>query len=131
MALALALFFAIARNEDIRKDYQSALANSGAAVSTQGCNRDFRTIQKIRAILVRGENVITSQYETHQINQVRYQLGLKFYQEQLKTIDLPDCRHLKITASPNAKIVIPDPLYPGSAYENKALPGEKFQPLTP
>lgn len=123
LALAGATTVAVARGEDARHQ----IAQSGTAATTIGCNRDFRSNQRLRSILVRGYGNVQRQYESGVFSKEERDAGRMFYIEQIKTIELPDCRDLKVVAS--GEVSIPTPLYPGSEFENKARPGEKFQPL--
>lgn len=123
LALTSALFVALARGEDARHQ----IARSGTAATTIGCNRDFRTNQGLRAILVRGSGSLKRQYEAGILDAQDYRIGKAYYIEQINTIVLPDCRDLKIVQS--GRVRIPIALYPGSPYEDRARPGENFQPL--
>lgn len=126
LALSAALFFAVYRGEDARHDFQTASIQSGTAVATVGCNRDFRTNQRLRSILERGSASADRQLENGDLTQKNYDDLKAIYEQQIKVIPLPDCRNLKISADPNRALIIPTPLFEGSKWENKPLPGERF-----
>lgn len=126
VGLSLALFFAVYRGEDARHDFERASVKSGTAVATVGCNRDFRTNQRLRLILERGSASADRQLATGDLSPEKHRELKLIYSAQLEALPLPDCRKIKIAASPDLALEIPIQLYPGSEWQNKGLPGEKF-----
>lgn len=96
---------------------RATLVHSSRVVVIDGCNRDFRTIERLRALLVRAELAVNQQRKEGIISQRRYETALKFYDEEIRLLRLPDCRRAQnvITADPFRDVPKPPfPLYPGS-----------------
>lgn len=90
-----------------------AIVDSGRAVSVAGCNRDFKTISKLRGILIRGQEFQRAAFERGDISIEVYERGTAYYQQQLGTLPVPDCRKAAkvLTSDPNAPIRVPEPLH--------------------
>lgn len=94
---------------------RQAIVDSGRAVSVDGCNRDFNTITKLRGILITSKDFAKSAYKEGSISRDRYSRSIKFYDDQLAELRLPDCRKAKtvVNQDPKTPVRIPVPRYPG------------------
>lgn len=122
IAVAFALGANIAIDRERAGDARAALVNSGRIVSVDGCNRDFRLYQKVRAVFLRSLDAITQQRNSGLITQAQYLRAKNFYETELSNFALPDCRITEnlLTADPaKADQPTPQPLYHGSPAENE------------
>lgn len=141
--IALAFFFGLMRLEHLNSSLGKStkgfktltqqvvtqIADSGTSISILGCNRDFRTNQTLRGILERQRSNATRQYNEGLLGADQYKNLREIYKQNIKQIKFPDCR-LKIIVSPTTPIKIGIPLYKGSYYEFRPLPGEIAIPTT-
>ena len=104
----------------ISKGARSAVVNSGYAVAIDGCNRDFRSTETLRLLLKSSRALTLQAAKSGNISRDRINESLRFYDSQLEALKLPDCRKSDdvITDDPQASIMIPEPLYPGSPGAN-------------
>src|ERR1044072_4383921 len=65
------------------QDGRQALVDSSRIVVIEGCNRDFRTIQKLRGVFNRAEESIKVQHRAGLITDDQYKRGIDFYEQQL------------------------------------------------
>jgi hypothetical protein len=96
---------------------RQVLVDSSRVVVIDGCNRDFRTIEKLRAVFQRSIIALGEQLKAGDITQERYDNAIKFYNGELRLLKLPDCRRARniITDNPFRDVPPPPvPLYPGS-----------------
>jgi hypothetical protein len=93
---------------------RTAIVQSGRAISVDGCNRDFRTIGKVRDVFMRSALFLRAQYDRGDITLAAYERGVAYYSQQLATFPLPDCRAALtiVTDDPNATVRVPVPLHP-------------------
>lgn len=89
-----------------RDKQQTALVDSGRAVSVDGCNRDFRSRDDLRGILIRLR-AATTLNKTQTPDQKA--AALSFYDKTLAQQTYPNCGAARniITSDPNAPIVVP------------------------
>lgn len=92
-----------------------AIVKSGRAVAVAGCNRDYRTIRKVRLVFIASKAETLNARLRGDINQRQFRRSERFYNAQLRSFPLPDCREARtiITDDPNHTTHIPTPLYPG------------------
>lgn len=95
-------------------DARDAIVTSGQAVSVSGCNRDFKSTQVLRGLITSAQVVQKSERDKGHLSQEQYEVGKKFYDDQLVRITLPDCLLAQnvVTSDPNATIRVPTPLRP-------------------
>lgn len=93
---------------------RTQIVNSGRAVSVDGCNRDFGTIGGLRSILISSRDFQDSALKRGDISRTQHDRALEFYEHNLRSIPLPDCRKAEeiLTDDPNARVTIPVPLHP-------------------
>lgn len=108
---------ALTARDAVQKSSQQANANlekSGSAVAVDGCNRDFTTIQQLRAVLIAGRATARANFAEGSVGPVQHQRAEDFYRKQLSELKLPDCRRAAdvITANNTEDLKVPDPLYP-------------------
>ena len=110
--LALAVGGAFKANADSSDDSREAIVTSGRVVAVDGCNRDFKSIGKLRLLLFNARDTSRSSPDLSPRQKAESE---KFYAEQLASIKLPDCREAEavLTSDPNKPLEIPEPLYPG------------------
>ena len=109
-------------------DGRQALVNSARVVVIDGCNRDFRNTERLRALLIRAETAIEEQYRSDFISKRRYDEAIKFYEAEIKRLKLPNCKTARNVITDDPFTPVPDPplpLYPGSplATEEPKRPG--------
>lgn len=103
------------RDRETGQAVVKTIVRSGNIVAVEGCNRDYRTTKKVRAILQAAQQGITRNYKNGLMTKAQFEQALDFYTKQLATLPLPDCRGAtKILNSdpdkPQKHII---PLYPG------------------
>lgn len=115
LILALGLGIGTSANNHTNAASRVQIVKSGQAVAVSGCNRDFRFASGLRGVLYASRDFQAGALKRGDISRDRYKLAVRFYKTQLQALPLPDCRVAKeiLTDDPNAKIVVPQPLYPG------------------
>jgi hypothetical protein len=90
-------------------DSRVAIVASGRAVAVDGCNRDFRSTDKFRGLLVRLK-VATEVSKTS--TPAQKAAGLKFYDTTIADQKYPNCAAARsiITDDPKKPVVVPTPL---------------------
>ena len=113
LLLGLALTVTVMQNYD--KDSRKAIVDSGRAVSVAGCNRDFESISRDRTLLARGRANLAKQHDHGEITDAAFARGDKFYEDELRNYQLPDCREALnlLTDNPDEPIYVPEPRYQG------------------
>lgn len=93
---------------------REAVVTSARVVSVDGCNRDFTTITRVRAVLVNAKKFQVAALKRGDISLERYADAIAYYDEQLSGLPLPDCRNAVnvITDDPTKQTQVPDPRYP-------------------
>jgi hypothetical protein len=103
---------------------RETIVRSGRAISVDGCNRDFRSTLKLRAVFIAAKQQTKAQHDQGAISDARYARTVKFYNDQLKEIVLPDCRKARevVSQDPNRVVNIPRPLHPGGPQDTETNP---------
>jgi hypothetical protein len=93
---------------------RNAIVESGKVVSVDGCNRDYETITALRAILTAANDDRRRAYRLGRLTPEEYADAKVYFDRQLKTLVLPDCRIAErvLTANPDAPRELPSPKYP-------------------
>lgn len=104
-------FYAAGNDSEAQRDQ---IVLSGSAIAVDGCNRDFKTIQGLRSILIASRDFQAAALKRGDITQAQYDVALEFYGRNLRAIPLPDCRVAGkiLTSDPDAKVRVPQPSYP-------------------
>lgn len=87
---------------------------TGNAVALAGCNRDFRTITALRAVLTNAAAFQRAALRRGDITQEQFDRTVIYYRVQLKKLNLPDCRIAAhtVTDNPQRRVTLQKPLYP-------------------
>lgn len=96
------------------RESRQALVASGQAIAVVACNRNYDTIKSLRGILIAAKaNRNTTQSDV-------------FYDAQLQSLKLPDCRDVLMILSDdaNAKVTVPKPLFNANAAANAKIQAE-------
>lgn len=107
------------RDLDVRRaDAVSArqqIVRSGNAVAVAGCNRDYRTITRLRNVLTASHAFQRSALKRGDISSSQFTRASEFYRSQLDGLPLPDCRIAAhtVTDNPDRHIKVPTPLHDG------------------
>lgn len=106
-------FVQMSQNHE-NKNAQQALVQSGRVVAVDGCNRDFKSTERIRSLLQRLLDATEASFEKGQMNAQQYAQARAFYQSELDRQVLPDCRQAEEVLSDDFSKPInpPTPLYP-------------------
>ena len=93
---------------------RKAIIDTGRIISVDGCNRDFKSRQEIREVLLRSKEFQDGALERGDITKSEYQRAIEFYDERLEALPLPDCRKSETILSddPDEVPAKPTPLYP-------------------
>lgn len=93
---------------------RDAIVKSGSAVAVDGCNRDFKTITGLRAVLMDAKTFQRNQLKQGHITPQQYATAKSYYNTQLGRLVLPDCRRAAsvITQNPDKPVPAPVPLHP-------------------
>lgn len=96
------------------QDAQKALVQSGRVVAVDGCNRDFKYVERIRSLLGRLSDANKQAYEAGGITGEQYARAQAFYKSEMARQKLPDCRRAEqvLSDDPEKPINPPTPLYP-------------------
>lgn len=117
----LILLFGIGYNfvdyREASNDSRAAIVQSGKTVAVDGCNRDFNSISALRGLLTSAQAAQAEAVKRGDIPKPtpeRQKLADDFYADQLKKIELPDCREAEkvLTDDPDIAPEIPEPRYP-------------------
>lgn len=114
LALGTITTYAIAANYN--NDARQTIVDSGRQVAVVGCNRDFKSTTELRNILHNSGEQQAAALEAGDISQGQYERSQRYLRDALKRLALPDCRIAlgAVTQDPDAKVVIPPPLFPGA-----------------
>lgn len=98
-----------------------AIVESGRAVATNSCNARFEDRLQIRGVLLASKRFARIQLKQGNITPGRYADTVKFYDERLRKLKLPDCRvdANLLTSDPEEHIPVIRPLYPDAPYAPK------------
>lgn len=94
-------------------DARHATVQSGRAVAVDGCNRDFRSIDSFRGLVVRLKVANEQAYKRAPVKDPdAYAAAQKFYTDTLGDYRYPDCGRARsiVTDDPATTIVVPRPL---------------------
>lgn len=93
---------------------REAIVLSGRAVAVSGCNRDFKTISALRGVLIASKAFQQRQVRDGLISPETFERARKFYDTQLASLQLPDCRDSEslLTDDPDDEIPHLRPLFP-------------------
>jgi hypothetical protein len=96
------------------KEARAAIVDSGRTVAIIGCNRDFRSIKRLRAILNDQRPRIAAFVEEGLLNPAQAKRANADISRNLSRAPLPDCRKAQraLTDNPDARVRVPEPLYP-------------------
>jgi len=127
IGLILTVFVGGQRIQDLGRTQRNAIKNTalestaqakraGEVVTIQGCNRDFKSTEKIRALLIRLKQANDISFQMGRITAAQHKVAADFYLDQLKRINLPDCRESIEAFNTNVDSLrpLPQPLYPGA-----------------
>jgi hypothetical protein len=106
-----------AQQVDIRSQAEAArdvLIESGDVIAIDGCNRDFQTTSALRGVLLASAAFNRQNFEDGIIDRTTLDQRLRFYDDQLDRLPLPDCRKSQgiLTDDPQHNLPKPQPLYP-------------------
>jgi len=95
-------------------DARDAVVTSGTVVAVDGCNRDYKSRQEVRSVLIASKNFQKRAYNEGRITKDQYDSAAAFYDERLASLPLPDCRNAAnvLTADPDQVPEVPEPLHP-------------------
>ena len=93
---------------------RAAIVDSGRAATTISCNRDFRTTNRLRAIIADQRPRIAEYVAEGTLTEAQAERAYDDIDKNLKRTPQPDCRKAlnSITQDPNDRIIVPEPLYP-------------------
>lgn len=93
---------------------RKAIVDTGRIVSVDGCNRDFQSRKEVREVLQRSKDFQLAALERGDITQAQYKRAVEFYNDRLKGLPLPDCRHAEsiVSDDPDEVPAMPKPLHP-------------------
>jgi hypothetical protein len=93
---------------------RDAIVQTGNVIAVDGCNRDYVSRKEIRAVLARSRDFQKGALDRGDISQTQYDLAVKFYDERLDTLPLPDCRKAAnvLSSDPDKVPEVPEPLHP-------------------
>jgi hypothetical protein len=116
-ALGYVLYSDNQQGADRRADGIAArhqIVNTGNAVALAGCNRDFRTIKSLRAVLTNARDFQNAALRRGDITKIQFNRAAIYYKAQLDKLTLPDCRLAAHSVSDNVNRPVPFevPLYP-------------------
>lgn len=116
-ALGYVLYADSHQRDERRADSIAArhqIVDTGNAVALAGCNRDFRTITSLRAVLTNARNFQNAALKRGDITQEQFDRATAYYKVQLSSLQLPDCRVAARTVSdnPSRRVPVETPLYP-------------------
>lgn len=106
---------------DARKQIQAqsekadkAIVKSGRTVSVAGCNRDFRTIRRLRRLIAQNHAQIDTFVAEGTLSKAQGERQHAVINKQIKQYRLPDCRAAAkvLTSNPSHPRTIPEPLHP-------------------
>lgn len=119
--LVAAVSFAISSAQGEGDARRAAIVETGRIVAVDGCNRDFRSLQAIRSVLIAAKAQHNSLLRRKLITKVQHDDAIRFYDVQLRGVELPDCRKSLgiLSEDPDKKIATPEPLYAGSPRERQ------------
>lgn len=103
-------------------DARDSLVRTGQIVSVDGCNRDFRTITRLRNTFIRLDAASKAQYAAGNSTKEQRDRAHEFYASELRKNRLPDCREAAkiISAEGGSDLKIPEPRYPGDGRDGEA-----------
>lgn len=107
---------------------RQAIVDSGKAVAIDGCNRDYTEDVRIRDVFLTSQSVIQRRIDSGQSpNPKADKQAVAFYDEQLKTFKLPDCRKAEslLTSDPDRFVPEVEPFWQGS--NNPELPRSVYE----
>ena len=90
------------------------IVNTGNAVAVSGCNRDFESATKLRALIAAGRPQIKQYVKDGTLTPAQGDRALANIDAQLRTYALPDCRKVAhvVTDNPDRYVTIPAPKHP-------------------
>lgn len=97
----------------IGADARDAVINSGNIVAVSGCNRDFRSAQAVRGVLIASKDFTQQAIKRGTLPPAEAITRLNFYDTQLANLPLPDCRKSAsvLTDNPDLSRLAPHPLW--------------------
>lgn len=100
--------------QTLNSDAREAIVQSGRAVSVDGCNRDFQTINALRGILTAAQSERARALKRGEISPQQFQRAQEFYHQQLANLQLPDCEQSReiLTDEKDRAPLVPQPLRP-------------------
>lgn len=115
-ALGYILYSDSHQRDERRADSVAArhqIVNTGNAVALAGCNRDFRTITSLRAVLINAKGFQKAALKRGDVNKEQYDRTVVYYKAQLKKLQVPDCRAAAhtVTDNPSRRVTLEAPLY--------------------
>lgn len=115
------------RIEATSEEGRAALVESGDIIAVDGCNRDFKTTQALRGVLIASADFNKQNFRNGVIDKATLDERLDFYAEQLSNLALPDCRRTQgiLTDEPDHPLKVPEPLYPERDGVASSKPGNE------
>lgn len=113
----IVLFLAFTANvlysNHVASSGRDAVINSGNIVAVSGCNRDYRSAQAIRGVLIASKDFTKQAIKRGSLSPSEAIDRLNFYDTQLAKLPLPDCRQSAsvLTDNPNVFRIAPHPLW--------------------
>lgn len=97
----------------IADDGRHAVIKSGNIVAVDGCNRDYRSAQAVRGVLIASKDFTQQAVRRGTIPPQEALERLNFYNTQLASLPVPDCRRSAkvLTDDPNVALLPPTPLW--------------------
>ncbi len=123
--LVIGLFYVVHLADESRE----AIVKSGRVVSVSGCNRDYHSLTALRGTLMASKKFTINAGKQGVISPAEVAVRVKFYDDQLENLKLPDCRiAAKVVTDDPTKIGdVPVPLHPPDtgASNGERPPGAK------
>lgn len=96
---------------------RAAIVQSGRVIAVDGCNRDFKTNERVRNLILAAQELTNQQIAKGKVTPEEAQQARDYYNSQLAGLVLPNCTEAEtlLTDDPNAVIDVPTPLKPPAA----------------
>jgi hypothetical protein len=101
-------------SERANADGRAAIVQSGDAVAIDGCNRAYEERLKIRDVFQNSKRLVQSRVNQGLGSADDAKAAIDFYDQQLESFKLPDCRKAAslLTDDPSKPIPMIEPWYP-------------------
>lgn len=114
LALFIGTMLVYLNGQSVSENERAEIRNDGRVVAINSCNARYVDRTEIRDVLEQSKRAVQRQYSAGIIDKAQSERSIKFYDERLKNLPLPDCRKADDALEvQDQNLPIPEARYPG------------------